>query len=132
MYINWINYGYTGNSGREYSDVLRIVNTYLGEINYDSAPYSGIAEAFVDAELVTKDGGNYVFTGRRTPARVRDLSLLPELVTRLANEMELTWQGVSPMGELLSRFRPSGSVEMHPYLDPDKLRIAKIFLERIA
>ena len=131
MYINWINYGYTGNSCREYSDVLRIVNTYLGEINYDSAPYRGIAKAFVDAELVTKDGGNYVFTGRRTPSRVRDLALLPELVTRLANEMELTWQGASPMGELLSQFRPSGSVEVHPYLDPDKLRIAKVFLERI-
>ena len=133
MYINWINYGHTGDSGRSYSDVIHIINTYLDEINYDAAPYEGIARAFVNAELVTKAGANYVFTGRRTPARDRDLSLLPKLVTHLANDMERTYQEPNLMAELLSGFSPTEEARRGRLnLDPDKLRIVKIFLERIA
>ncbi|MBQ57593.1 hypothetical protein CL642_01210 [bacterium] len=133
MYINWINYGYTGNSGRSYSDVINTVNGYLDEINYATAPYEGIARAFVNAELVTKNGANYVFTGRRTPPRDRDLSLLPELVARLADDMEQTYQEPSLMAELLSGFSPTEEARRGRLnLNPDKLRIVKIFLERIA
>jgi hypothetical protein len=133
MYINWIHYGHTGNSGRSYSDVISTVNDYLDEINYATAPYEGIARAFVNAELVTKAGANYVFTGRRTPARDRDLSLLPKLVTHLANDMERTYQEPNLMAELLSGFSPTEEARRGRLnLNPDKLRIVKIFLERIA
>lgn len=133
MNINWINYGHTGNSRREVSDVIRIVNNYLDQINFDANPYEGIASAFLSAELIRKQGGHYVFTGRRTPARARDLSLLPEMLSNLADDMEGTWNGLSPMQGLLMQFRgtPNRAVTT-PYLDPDRLRIAKLFLERIA
>jgi uncharacterized protein Yka (UPF0111/DUF47 family) len=133
MNINWINYGHTGNSRRAVSDVLHIVNDYLERINVDAAPYEGIASAFANAELVSKKGGRYVFTGLMTPARRRDLSLLPEMLANLADEMEETWTGLTLMEELLVPFRGlSKRGDITPNLDPDKLRQAKIFLERIA
>ncbi len=113
--------------------MINTVNGYLDEINYATAPYEGIARAFVNAELVTKNGANYVFTGRRTPPRDRDLSLLPELVARLADDMEQTYQEPSLMAELLSGFSPTEEARRGRLnLNPDKLRIVKIFLERIA
>jgi len=133
MDINWINYGHTGNSRRAVSDVLRIVNIYLDRVNSDAAPYEGIASDFVNAELVSKRNGRYIFTGLRTPARQRDLSLLPKMLSNLADEMEETWTGLTLMEELLVPFRgPSKKGDITPNLDPDKLRQAKIFLERIA
>jgi len=133
MNINWINYGHTGNSRREVSDVLHIVNNYLDRINVDANPYEGIASAFANAELVGKQNGYYVFTGRMTPARHRDLSLLPEMLSNLADDMEEIWNGLTLMQEVMMNFRGTQErVVTRPYLDPDRLRVAKLFLERIA
>lgn len=133
MNINWINYGHTGNSRREISDVLRIVNNYLDKINFDANPYEGIASEFINAEMIRKQDGRYVFTGRMTPARHRDLGLLPEMLSNLADDMEEIWNGLTLMQEVLMNFQstPTGVITT-PYLDPDRLRIAKVFLERIA
>ena len=126
MNINWEAHGHPGNYQLRDGTLLRIVNGYLDRLISDNNPYDGLALTLVSRGLVAKVNGKYHFAGKLTPARKRDLHLLPKMLKSLAEKNKEQWDGLT-VSHLLAQF--NGNITP---LEPAKLLQMSKLMEELA